>query len=808
MKTVETGSAGVDIQPSPTRVALDTQQMAVATNEYVRPLFHEQGADAGGISPRPPPDVQHHNPRVAPEFVNHQGAFRPNLVVVNVSEYRPHRCHLLQGVENIEGSDVASMPDLVYVLKMMQNPIVHVPMRIRQQPDPNPLVLHVRKVGIHSFICHMIHPKRPQILLLAVFLNVIAGLQAQNHLSSEDKKARKFYASALELYLGRDLSGAVVELEKALERDADFVEAYLMLGQMKEELGLLSEAADALTEGLERNPRAFLRGHADRVRLLHSSGRYDEAAQALEDVERAEWLHAVRWEDGGLAAWHRVAASVRFAADAYENPVAFAPHPLAGDVHTAYCEYGPTMTLNGLNLLFTREVKATDGHIHEEFFWSSRADWDSPWSEAVELRGVNTMGNEGAATITASGNSFIFAACESPRYGYFDREGKGSCDLFESVWDESTGTFDLGANLGAPNSPSWESQPTISPDGRTLMFARSIRSETGPSQSDIFISTRQDRFSPWGRPKPLPGAVNTPGHEGNPMLHPDGATLYFVSDGHPGMGARDLFVSRREPDGTWGAPTNLGYPINTAGDEGHLMVAPDGRIACFATDREDPGNLDLWELELPADLRPQPVIALEGVVIDVTDRQALEATVEMLDDGGEVLAQLDAVGGAFTVPVPLGGKWWFRARHPWYLVSVQAFESSNWKSTEPLEIALDRLEPGRTIVLNHLRFASGSSTLEAGFQPDLDLYISAFSASPELKVAIVGHTDNSGNKAENLKLSEARAQAVFDYFVAAGLDPARLTVSGMGDAEPVADNDTAEGRALNRRTELVLMGEE
>jgi outer membrane protein OmpA-like peptidoglycan-associated protein len=780
----------------------------VAANEDVRLFFHKQGADPRSIPPGPPSDVQHDNSRAAPKFVNQQGAFRPNLVIVNVSINCPHRRHFLQGIENIEGADVTGMPDLVYTLQVMQNPIVHVPMRIRQQPDPNPVALHVRKVGIHSFICHMIHHLRPQVLLLAVFLNVFAGLQAQNHLSSEDKKARKFYDAALEMYLGRDLPGAVVELERALDRDADFVEAYLMLGQMKEELGLLSEAADALTEGLERNPRAYLRGHADRIRLLHLAGRYDEAAQALDDVEREEWLHAVRWEDGGLAAWHRVAASVRFAAEAYENPVEIAPHPLAGDVHTSFSEYGPTMTLNGLNLLFTREVEATDGHMHEEFFWSSRKDLDSPWSTAVELRGVNTPGNEGAATMTASGNSFIFAACESPRYGYFGREGKGSCDLFESVWDESTGTFDLGANLGAPNSPSWESQPTISPDGRTLMFARSIRSETGPSQSDIFISTRQDRFSPWGNPKPLPGAVNTPGHEGNPMLHPDGATLYFVSDGHPGMGAKDLFVSRRLPDGTWGPPVNLGYPINTAGDEGHLMVAPDGRVACFATDRDDPGNLDLWELELPADLRPQPVIALEGVVLDATDRQPLEATVEMLDDGGEVLAQLDATSGAFSVPVPLGSKWWFRAYHPGYLVSVQAFEASDLEPRQPIEIALDRLEPGRTIVLNHLRFASGSSTLEAGFQPDLDQYIAAFSASPELKVTIVGHTDNSGNRAENLKLSLSRAQAVLDYFVDAGLNPNRFTVTGRGDTEPMADNETPEGRALNRRTELVLMPED
>lgn len=641
------------------------------------------------------------------------------------------------------------------------------------------------------------------LLLSVCFASVVV---AQRPLSSDDRKALKAYEAALGAYMAQDLATAEASLQQALKRDDDFVEAYLMLGQILQDLHRPSEAADALREGLERKPRSFLRGHADLIALLHASGRYDEALEALENAERNEYLLPVRWEEGGLAQHHRTRASVRFAAAAVETPVDVHPQPVPGDIHTSAPEYGPAMTLNGLTLLFTRERPAEAGHLQEDFYVSTREDVSAPWGPAVPLASVNTPGNEGAAAMNGDGRVFCFTACESPRYDYFGREGKGSCDLFETVVSADEGRYGLGDNLGAPNTRAWESQPTLSADGRTLMFTRTVTDEKGNRQADLFVSRRPSLSDPWGRAQPVPGAVNTPGHEGNPMLHPDGRTLYFVSDGHPGMGGKDLFVSRLDASGTWGEPVNLGYPINTHADEGHLLVSAAGELAYFATDRETPGDLDLWELSLPAAVQPTPVVALEGLVVDGVNMEPIAgAMVEVLDDAGEVLAQIRTPDGHFSLPVPIGERWWFRASHRAYIMAIEPLEMAAWQPEEIVEIALTRFAPGASVMLKNLRFDSGSAQLMEGFQPDLAPVIEALANNPELRIRIVGHTDNTGDAADNMLLSKRRAEAVRQYLVDAGLAQERFDVKGEGSASPIATNDTEEGRALNRRTELIVL---
>ena len=643
----------------------------------------------------------------------------------------------------------------------------------------------------------------------ALFVSLVAmsaQLWAQGMGKSEDRKAQKAFDAGLAAYMNQELEAALESLRYAVNRDDGFVEAWLMMGQICEDLNRPSEAADALREGLERRPRGFLRGYADWVRLLHMSGRYDEALEALEDVERNEFLLPIRWEEGELAAWHRTRESVRFAAQAYKQPVEVQARAMPGAVNTADPEYGPAITLNGLTLLFTRESRADAGHRQEDFFVSTRRAVGAPWEDAMPLVSVNTSGNEGAAAMAGDGRSFCFAACESPRYDYFGRRGKGSCDLFETRIENANGRFGLGTNLDAPNTRAWESQPSLSADGRTLLFVRSISVGPGRRHADVFFATRQGPEDDWSAAQPLRGEVNTPGDESNPMLHPDGKTLYFVSDGHPGMGGKDLFVSRLQADGRWGSPKNLGYPINTQADEGHLLVTAAGDLAYFATDRDDPGNLDLWELELPMSARPSPVVAIEGRVTDLVSGQPIEgAMVEVVSDLGELLAQVATADGLFSLPIPVGEKWWFRAHHPHYIMSIVPMSLSTWQPAKRLDIALSRLAVGSSLVLKNLRFESGSSLLSDGFQPDLDPIIEALRNQPDLRVRIVGHTDNTGNPKSNLQLSEARAQAVLEYFANAGLSRERFETEGRGQTEPLMSNDTAEGKAANRRTELIVL---
>jgi outer membrane protein OmpA-like peptidoglycan-associated protein/Tfp pilus assembly protein PilF len=804
VEAVHPSSTGVHVQPAPRGIPFDPQEMAVPTNEHIGAFLGQHGPDPGRVSPRPATDVQHDDPILPEDPILHQRVLGTHAVIIDVAEDGADGGGLAQGIDHLQPADVPGMPNLIHARHVVQNPLIHVPVGVRNQPHPNSFALHVRKVGRTPFICHMIPVFRP--LFLFVCFMFADAVVAQRPMSTEDRKALKAYEAALAAYMAQDLASAEASLLQALNRDDDFVEAWLMLGQILEDLHRPSDAADALREGLERKPRSFLRGHADLIGLLHAAGRYDEALEALENAERNEYLLAVRWEDGGLAAYHRTRASVRFAAAAVDSPVDVQPRPVPGDIHTDASEYGPATTLNGLTLLFTREGRAEEGHFQEDFYVSTRKHVDEPWGTAMPLVSVNTPGNEGAAAMNGDGRVFCFTACESPRHGYFGREGKGSCDLFETGWSSAESAFHLGENLGAPNTRAWESQPTLSADGRTMMFSRSITDANGNRHADLFVSTRPALDAPWGTARPVPGAVNTPGHEGNPMLHPDGRTLYFVSDGHPGMGGKDLFVSRLDPSGVWGGPVNLGYPINTNADEGHLLVTAAGKLAYFATDRETPGDLDLWELALPAAVQPTPVVALEGLVVDVVNGQPIaDALVEVLDDAGRVLAQIQSPDGHFALPIPIGERWWFRASHRHYIMAIESMTMDARQPEEVVEIVLTRLAPGAQITLKNLRFESGSARLMAGFQPDLDPVLDALRDSPDLRILIVGHTDNTGDAADNLILSQNRAAAVLNHFVAAGLAPDRFETQGLGATSPIASNDTEAGRALNRRTELIVL---
>ena len=222
--------------------------------------------------------------------------------------------------------------------------------------------------------------------------------------------------------------------------------------------------------------------------------------------------------------------------------------------------------------------------------------------------------------------TMIFTACASPRDGYGRRRGKGSCDLFETTWNPSKGEWGVGRNLGAPNSAGWESQPSVSADGQTLVFAQSSRGRNKPSD---LVMCRRMASGGWSQPEPLPGLVNTPYTEESPFLHPDGQTLYFSSDGHPGFGQLDVFVSRLQEDGSWGEPKNLGRGINSHGRDNSLMVSPDGQLAYFATTRARP--LDLWQIPLHEEVKPIEVTVLSGRVVDDVSGQPLTAEVVLVN---------------------------------------------------------------------------------------------------------------------------------------------------------------------------------
>jgi outer membrane protein OmpA-like peptidoglycan-associated protein len=323
----------------------------------------------------------------------------------------------------------------------------------------------------------------------------------------------------------------------------------------------------------------------------------------------------------------------------------------------------------------------------------------------------------GAAFISADGRKLYLTGCGWSR--------DSSCDIYVS--EANDGQWGMPMRLGSINTNSWESQPCVSGDGRELYFV-SRRS----GNADIYCA-RRNADGTWGEPQNVGAPINTKGTEMAPFLHPDGHTLYFSSDKHIGMGGFDLFMSRRGEDGKWQEPVNLGFPINTEGDEINFFVAADGMTAFISSQRDGgKGGYDIYTFELPEEIR---------------------------SDSANYLATVDVM----------------------------------------------ELTPGDAVILQNIQFEYNSSALTADSQPGITMLVGFLRDNPELKVELAGHTDNVGSDSYNLKLSKERAETVRNALIYQGIDAKRLTAKGYGTSQPIAPNDTEEHRALNRRTEMIII---
>ncbi|MEI6949594.1 OmpA family protein [Paraflavisolibacter sp. H34] len=608
-----------------------------------------------------------------------------------------------------------------------------------------------------------------------------------------NKKAKEAHQKAYEKAMDGQYNEAVLLLQEAVQKDPKFVEAYLSLA------GVYSEQKK-YSESIATYEKAFALDTAftSEYRLPYSialarQGAFDKALEAVNALLATPAI-SPNTKKSSLDRQKAFQFAVDFARNAPKDYV-FQPVNLGASVNTAESEYFPSLPVNGTELIFTRRLNRSN----EDFFLTQKEG--GGWSPSHRLNGsINTAENEGGAVIAQDGQWLVFTGC--------NREGgKGSCDIYISYatpqgWSEA-------ANLGAPvNTGNMETQPCLSPDKRDLYFASNRPGGLGGT--DIYRSRLQPNGK-WSEPENLGPGINTPGDEVCPFIHADNQTLYFASNGWPGYGDHDLFLARRQPGGAWGAPRNLGYPVNTIDREGTLFVAADGSTAYYASDRADSkGGLDLYSFALRPDLQPRKTLWVKGKVFDSKTNKGLPSAVELVDLATrEVVSkvQTDETGN-YLLTLPVGSDYAFNVARRGYL-----FYSGNFPlrgktpdSTYQKDIPLQPLELNASVVLNNIFFDFSKFELRPESQVELDRVVQLLHDNPDLTIQIAGYTDNVGNAADNLKLSENRAKAVVAYLASKGIAPKRLTYKGYGAAQPISDNSTEEGRARNRRTELKVTG--
>lgn len=632
------------------------------------------------------------------------------------------------------------------------------------------------------------------LITISFLVAFICPLKAQYDPNKVNKKAKALYEKAYGLAMDNNFKESINTLQEAIKLDPQYADAYLSLAGLYSEQKNYQNAIDNYEKAKVIDSSWFKDYNLPYSINLAGKGDFQKALQAVNEFLSIPNLNEQSRNAGGYRR-----KTYQFAVDyTSQHPLGsyhFEPQNMGDSINSDYLEYYPTITIDDKHLIFTRRI-----HNNEDFYES----WfvNGRWTKAKSLAGnINTNQNEGAQNISQDGQWLIFTGCNFPN-------GLGSCDLYIS-WLTPDG-WSTPENMGNRiNTEAWESAPSLSPDKRDLYFASGRLG--GYGGKDIYVS-HQLANGRWSDPENLGPEVNTIGDESTPFIHADNQTLYFTSGGHLGYGGSDLFMVKKLGSNKWSKPINLGYPINTIENEGSLVIAADGKTAYYASDRADTrGGLDLYTFEMREDIRPARTLWVKGKVFDKKTQKGLPSAVELTDlSTQQVLSKIQTdESGNYLITLAVGKDYAFNVKRKGYLFFSENF-SLNQKapdSTYNIDIPLQPIEANASIVLKNIFFDFNKYDLKPESTIELDNIFQLLKENPTVKIQISGHTDNIGKPADNMTLSNNRAQAVVKYLAGKGIEPQRLTFKGFGATQPIADNTTEQGRAQNRRTELKVISQ-
>lgn len=501
------------------------------------------------------------------------------------------------------------------------------------------------------------------------------------------------------------------------------------------------------------------------------------------------------------------------------NPVPFNPSKVIG-LNSADDEFLPLISPDGEIAFFTHRYNKKDnlGNVQrtDEFSFAQKSGktkeqedifgniktMDSPFN-------INKNNNQGAVSVTIDNNHLFVTICENNLY----------CDIWQSDFED--GQWTALKNMGGAinGRRSWESQPSISSDGKTLYFS-SIRpgnigfdlDDQSSQTSDIWMS-KMDENGNWKPAVNLGNIINTTGNEKSPFIHSDSQTLYFSSDGRNGIGGYDIYYSKMNEDGTWSEPKNIGSPINTDADEIGFIVSTFGNKAYFSSNKIlGSEGWDIYSFDLYENARPKEVVIFKGEIKDEKGAPIENAKIEVKEVKTNKITEgmVDKISGKYAVALPVvkpDEEFIMTVKKKDYAFTSEYIKTSEIKKTEPQKVNFEvkPVEIGTTVKLNNIYFASNSAVFEKSSLIVLDNFLEYLQENSSIKISIHGHTDNVGDDNSNQTLSEQRAKAVAEYLILMGLDKNRIvSTHGYGEKKPVSSNDTEDGRALNRRTEFVI----
>jgi len=622
-----------------------------------------------------------------------------------------------------------------------------------------------------------------------------------------DKKTEKMYDDAIDLFKKGNYAKAGVSLKSVLKEEPGCVDACYVIGliNFKKANPNYIEAEKYFLETVNRCPSYDVYAYYYLGEISYSAEKFDLVVKYLEvflkDVDKIK-------TDADYERATELLKYSKYYVEMTGNPVPFNPGVVEG-ISTPENEYLPILSPDNQFAFFTREKKippdknsVIQAVRSKEKFMVSLLDPEGKFSEGEEMpEPFNINDNEGGATLTADNKTLYYTVCK------FDKVKRYlNCDIYYSENINGEWTPIKGVSNRINLSTTWESQPSISADGKTLYFV-SDRSG-GFGGYDIYRSIRNESGE-WGTPINLGPVINSPGNEKSPFIHSDGKTLYFSSDGWMGLGGYDVFYARLNDNGTWSKPKNIGYPINSPDDEVGFFVSTDGSRGFFASNKFDgKGGWDLYSFDLYREARPEKVLFIKGTVKSEMSLEPVKARIELTNIETRKTSQipLDTMTGRYVAVTPFTSDYIMTVKKEGYVYESKyiARVDSTFRMPTEVDLEIKPIELNKSYRINDIYFGFNSYDLTPESKTVLDELIGFLNENPAICIQIQGHTDNIGNDATNLKLSADRARSVFSYLVEKGISSNRLTHQGFGKSMPVATNDTEEGRAKNRRTVFVI----
>jgi outer membrane protein OmpA-like peptidoglycan-associated protein len=482
------------------------------------------------------------------------------------------------------------------------------------------------------------------------------------------------------------------------------------------------------------------------------------------------------------------------------------PENLGGNVNTRSSEICPIVTPDGQGLFFIRveDPENTGGSDDYSDIYYAKSGADKKWQLAVNLKKpLNNSSTNSVNSVTPDGNT-LFLLHTYNADGSFKSGGLSISNKTGNTWEIPTDVTVIDHyNLNDYN------EFCMSNDKQIIVMA--VEREQTYGEKDLYVSF-QLKGQEYSVPLNLGPVVNTTQGEISPFLAADNTTLYFSSDGHPGYGENDIFLTRRLDDTwtNWSKPENLGKPINTNDWDAYYSVPASGEYAYFVSAKSGFGNSDIFKIKLPEMARPNPVVLVKGKVLNQKTNTPLQAIINYFDLQNAAIsgtAMSNPETGYYQITLPAGRLYGFLASSEKFISvseNIDLKELGEYKELER-DLYLVPIEIGEKVRLNNIFFETGKWDLLPESFNELDKLVRMLNDNPDMAIEINGHTDNVGNDDSNLQLSQKRAAAVVNYLLEKGISNTRLDSKGFGETQPVAANETDEGRALNRRVEFVII---